>query len=269
MTAFISHLTYDFRTGLRDRSLMLMNYLFPLFFYAMMGALMTGINPAFKETLIPAMIVVGIMTNALLGMPGPAVSAREAGIYRSFKINGIPALSILSIPVISSLLHVAIVSAIITVTAAPLFGGVLPTQWGYFALIVFLATFAMAGAGMLIGTIANGARSVVLVGQIIFLPSMMLSGLMFPTSMLPPTLYRIAMLLPATHAMNAWNALAFGRAAAFNPTASLVALLAGGLLSFGLAAYLFKWDSQNATRRISIFIALLALLPYALCAILF
>jgi ABC-2 type transport system permease protein len=268
MTAFVSHLTYDFRTGLRDRSQMLMNYLFPLFFYAMLGALMTGINPDFKQNVIPAMIAVGIMTNALLGMPGPAVAAREAGIYRSFKINGVPALSILSIPVVSSLLHVAIVAAIIAATAHPLFGAALPTNWGYFALIVLLATFAMAGAGMLIGTITNGARSVVLVGQIIFLPSMMLSGLMFPTSLLPATLYRIAMLLPATHAMNAWNALAFGRPAAFNPVASMLALLAGGLVSFGLAAYLFKWDSHNTTRRTTVFIALLALLPYALCAIL-
>ena len=32
MNAFGHHLTYEFRTGLRDRSMLLMNYLFPLFF---------------------------------------------------------------------------------------------------------------------------------------------------------------------------------------------------------------------------------------------
>jgi ABC-2 type transport system permease protein len=269
MTAFMSHLSYDFRAGLRDRSLMLMNYLFPLFFYVMMGALMTGINPAFANTMIPALIIVGVMTNTLLGMPGPAVAAREAGIYRSFKINGIPALSILSIPVVSSLLHMAIVAAIITVTAHPFFGGLLPTQWGFFILIVFLSTFAMAGIGMLIGVIANGARSTMLIGQIFFLPSMMLSGLMFPISMLPPALSRIAMILPATHAMNAWNALAYGQTTTLNPYASVLALLAGGLIAFGLAAYLFSWDTQNTKRRLPAAIAMLALIPYALCAFLF
>ncbi len=267
MTAYVSHLSYDFRAGLRDRSQMLMNYIFPLFFYAMIGALMTGINPTFAQTLIPAMIAVGIMTNALLGMPGPVVAAREAGIFRSFKINGVPALNILSIPVVSSLLHMAIIAIIITATAHPFFKAVLPTQWGYFILIILLSTFAMAGVGMLIGVIANGARSTVLLGQIFFLPSMMLSGMMFPVSMLPPALYRLALLLPATHAMNAWNALAFGQKAIANPYASLAALAASGVIAFGLAAYLFSWDSQNTRRRASIAIALLALAPYALFAL--
>ncbi len=264
MTAFVSHLTYDFRTGLRDRALMLMNYLFPLFFFLMMGALMGSINPTFKQTMIPGMIVVGVMTNTLLGMPGPAVAAREAGIYRSYKINGVPALSIITIPVISSLLHVAIISAIITAAASPLFGAKLPANWGTFALVVFLATFAMSGIGMLIGVIATGSRSTILFGQIFFLPSMMLSGMMFPTSLLPPALFRIAMLMPATHAMNAWESLAFGGQAALSPTVSLIALAVGGAVAFGLAALLFNWDSHNTSRRLHPAIALLALVPYAL-----
>jgi ABC-2 type transport system permease protein len=267
VTAFVSHLSYDFRVGLRDRTQMLMNYVFPLFFYVMIGALMTGINPTFVQTLIPAMISVGIMTNALLGMPGPLVAARDAGIFRSFKINGVPALNIISIPVVSSLMHMAIISAIITATANPLFKAVLPTQWGYFILIILLSTFAMAGIGMLIGVIANGARSTVLIGQTFFLPSMMLSGMMVPSSMLPPALYRLSLLLPATHAMNAWTGLAYGQQTIINPYASLAALAAGGLIAFGLAAYLFSWDSQNTRRRASIVVALLALAPYALLAL--
>ncbi len=264
MTAFVSHLSYDFRAGLRDRSQMLMNYIFPLFFYAMIGALMTGINPTFVQTLIPGMIAVGIMTSALLGMPGPMVAAREAGIFRSFKINGVPALNILSIPVVSSLLHTAIISAIITATAAPFFKAVLPSNWVYFIAILLLSTFAMSGIGVLIGVIASGSRSTVLLGQIFFLPSMMLSGMMLPTSMLPPALHRLALLLPATHSMNAWGALAYGQEAVVNPYASLAALAASGLIAFGVAAYLFNWDSHNTRRRATLAIALLALAPYAL-----
>jgi ABC-2 type transport system permease protein len=267
MTAYVSHLAYDFRAGMRDRAQMLMNYIFPLFFYAMIGALMTGINPNFTQSLIPAMIAVGIMTSTLLGMPSPLVAAREAGIFRSFKINGVPALNILSIPVVSSLMHTAIISAIITLTAKPFFKGVLPSDWVAFILTILLTTFAMAGIGMLIGVIASGARTTVLYGQIFFLPSMMLSGMMFPTSMLPPALYRLALLLPATHAMNAWNALAYGQKAVVNPYASLAALAASGLIAFGLAAYLFNWDSHNTRRRATVAIALLALAPYALFAL--
>jgi ABC-2 type transport system permease protein len=268
MTAFMYHLNYDFRTGLRDRSLLLMNYLFPLFFYVMMGLLMTGINPTFSETLIPAMIIVAVMACALLGLPNPIVAAREAGIFRSFKINGVPALSIVSIPVLSSLLHMALVATIITLTAGRFFNALAPENWGFFILIFLLVTFAIAGIGMLIGVVSTNGRTTILISQLIFLPSMMLSGLMLPTSMLPPSLYRVALLLPPTYAMNAWRGLSFGLPASFSPYWSMVILLAGGLIAFGLAIYLFDWDSNNKSRRHNPLLALIALAPYVIGAIL-
>lgn len=267
MTAFVSHLTYDFRTGLRDRSLMLMNYLFPLAFYILVGLLMTGINPLFRDTLIPAMIVNAIMAGALLGLPNPIVSARELGIFRSFKINGVPALSIVSIPVISTLLHTALISAIIVVTAGPLFGARMPVQWGYFILVSLLTVFAIAGLGMLIGVVASNSRTTVLLAQLVYIPSMILGGLMLPTSMIPKQLLPVSMALPSTHAMNAWRGLSLGLEASFDPTISLLVLLTGGLISFGLAVYLFDWDSRNPSRKRSWPLAFLALLPYVLSAL--
>ncbi len=49
MSAFIHHLAYDFRTGIRDRSKLLMFYLFPLVFFALMGGLMSSVNPGFTN----------------------------------------------------------------------------------------------------------------------------------------------------------------------------------------------------------------------------
>jgi ABC-2 type transport system permease protein len=132
-----------------------MNYLFPLGFYAMMGLVMVQINPGFKDTLIPSIVIVAIMVSTLLGLPGPLVESREAGIYRSFKINGVPALSILTIPSLSTIFHALIVSAIIAVTAAPLFDGAVPVSWLNFALITLLTAFAFGGLGMLIGVVSG------------------------------------------------------------------------------------------------------------------
>jgi hypothetical protein len=41
-------------------------------------------------------------------------------------------------------------------------------------------------------------------------------------------------------------------------------LLISGILAFGLAVYLFSWDSRNTTRRGHPLLALLVLLPYVL-----
>jgi len=263
MTAFLNHFSFEFRTGLRNKTLLLMNYLLPLGFYAMMGLIMTEINPLFLETMIPAMVVFAILVATLLGLPDPLVTAREAGILRSYKINGVPAASILVIPALTTALHVLLVTAIITSTAPVFFDAPLPTDWLGFALTVLATAFACAGLGVLIGVISPSSRTTVLWSQLIFLPSMMLGGMMLPYTLLPATARKIAQLLPATQAMNAFRGLGQGLAADFSPQGSLAILATSGVLAFALAIYLFNWDRRNSTQRGHPLLALLALLPYA------
>jgi ABC-2 type transport system permease protein len=262
MTAFTNHFAFEFKTGLRNSTLLLMNYLFPLSFYALMGLVMTQINPLFKDTIIPAMIIFATMASTLLGLPGPLVESREAGIFRSFKINGVSALSILSIPTITTVFHALIVSTIIALTARPFFSGINPSNWGMFALLVLLTVFTFGAIGALIGVVSNGTRSTVLWSQIIFLPSMLLGGLMMPLDMLPESVRTFSSLLPTTHAMQAILGLAYGQQTVIDPLVSALILLASGLLAFGLAIYLFNWDTHNNARRGHPAMALLVLVPY-------
>jgi len=261
MNAFIHHFSFEFRTGIRNKQLLLMNYLFPLGFYLMMGFIMAEINPPFREDIIPAMIVFGILAATLLGIPDPLVNARENGIFRSYKINGVPSLSILVIPALTTILHLVIVAVLITTTAPLLFDAPLPVNWLNFSLIFVAMAFACAGISVLIGVVSPSSRMTVLWSQLIFVPSMILGGMMVPYSMLPDIAGKFAQLLPATQAMNALNGLAMGKVAAFSPWGSFIVLLISGVFAFGLAAYLFSWDSRNSTRRGHPLLALLVLLP--------
>ena len=262
MTAFINHFSFEFRTGLRDKNLFLLNYLFPLGFYALMGFLMIPINPLFRDTMIPAMIVFAVLSGMILSLPNPLVEAREAGIFRSYKVNGIPALSILVIPALTAILHMVVVAVIITATAPLLFAAPVPANWPGFILTFLLIAFASAGLGMLIGVLASDSRSTVLWSQLIYLPSMLLGGLMLPSSLLQGALAKVGLLLPSTYAMNAFVGLGQKQPVGFDPLWSVLILLAGGILAFALAIYLFTWDSRNTTRRGHPLLAALALLPY-------
>jgi ABC-2 type transport system permease protein len=262
MNAFTHHFSFEFRTGIRNKQLLLMNYLMPLGFYLMMGFIMAEINPPFREDIVPAMVAFGILSATLLGIPDPLVNARENGIFRSYKINGIPSLSILIIPALTTMLHLVIVAALITITAPLLFDAPAPVNWFNFALIFAAMAFACAGLSVLIGVVCPNSRMTVLWSQLIFIPSMILGGMMVPYSMLPDIAGKIAQLLPATQAMNAFNGLAMGKVAAFSPWGSVGMLVASGVLAFGLSVYLFSWDSRNTTRRGHPLLALLVLLPY-------
>jgi ABC-2 type transport system permease protein len=261
MTAFLTHFSVEFQTGIRNKTLLLMNYLFPLGFYLMMGLIMTQINPLFTDTMVPAMVIFTALVITQLGMPEPLVTAREAGIFRSFKINGVPALSILAIPALSTLLHLSVVSLIIVGTATPFFNAQAPVDWIGFVGVYLAVAIALSGLGLLIGVVSPNSRVTVLFSQLVFLPSMLIGGLMMPFDMLPETIGRIAQTLPATQAMNAFKALAMGMAADFDPIRSVVILLVGGLIAFGLALYLFNWDSKNNGQR-KPWLAVLALVPY-------
>ncbi len=268
MNAFAIHFSFDFRTGIRNKTLLLMNYLFPLGFFLMMGLIMPGLNPFFLNAMIPAMVVFAVLAATLLGLPESLVNAREVGVLRSYKINGVPAPSILVIPALTTALHLVIVAAIITVSAPLLFDAPVPMNWAGFVLTFSAIATASAGISVLIGVMSSNSRSQVFWSQLIFLPSMLLGGMMIPYADLPETAGRFAQLLPATQAMNAFNALAMGEVADFNAWGSVISLLVSGILGFVLAVYLFTWDSHNTNRRGHPALALLVLLPFVVMMLL-
>lgn len=267
MTALVNHFAFEFRTGLRNATLLMMNYLFPLGFYAMMGLVMTQINPMFTETMIPAMVIFSALASTLLGMPSPLVESREAGIYRSYRINGVPAANILLMPVLTTVFHVLIVAVIIALTGHPLFDGLVPENWLAFAGVTVVAVLSCAGLGSLIGVVAKDSRSVVLFSQLIFLPSMLIGGVMMPLDILPESVRPFSLLLPTSHAMQAYLGYAYGQETLLSPLGSVLVLAASGVLAFCLAIYLFNWDSKNDAQRGHPLMALLALVPYVVAVI--
>ena len=265
MKAFACHFSFEFMTGLRNRSLLLMNYLLPLGFYALMGALMTQLNPFFREQLIPAMVAFATLSGAILGLPTPLVEAREAEVLRSYRINCVPEVSLLAIPALATGVHIAATSILIAATGPLFFNAPLPIDWPAFLLVFLSFLFACTGLGSLIGVIAGNSRSAILWEQMLYLPSMILGGLMIPAEQLPTSFIRLSRLLPTTYAMDAFRGLAWKEQILYQPVLGIGVLLAGGFIAFALASCLFAWDKENRKKPI---LAALALLPYLLGALL-
>ncbi len=255
MIAFFYHVGCEFRAGLRDRSLLLMNYLFPLLFFALMGALMTKVNPLFKNTMIPAMSLFALMCSTLLSMPGTLVTARDSGLLRSYRINGVPAWAALAAPPAANLLHMAIATAIIAAAGNLAFGAPLPSDWPGFILAWLVSYAALSGLGALIGTVASSSRAAILVSQLVYIPSIMLGGLMMPANVLPDGLSTLAKLFPASHVMRSF---AGGKPG----TVSLLLLAAGAFLAFGMAMFLYEWDQKNSRSPALKVLAFAAFVPY-------
>ncbi len=262
MSALAVHFTYQFRSMLRSPAQMLTSYLFPLVFYAFMGLVMTEINPEFRANLLPSMTIFVVMTGALLGLPGPLVDEREAGIYRAYRVNGVPAAAVLAMPALTLGFHALIAASLVAVTAVPLFGAPVPGSWIALALATVLGAAVFAAFGTLIGVVSASSRSTILLTQAIFLPSMLLGGLMVPLETLPDGAQLAALLLPTTWLAQLEQATVYGREVLVDPALAVAVLVASAALTFAVAAYSFDWDRKNTTRRGHPALALLALLPF-------
>lgn len=267
MNAFANHFWFEFRTGIRNVTSLLLAYLIPLALFFMLGFVLIDIDPAFGEMFIPLMTLIAILLSTLMGLPDPLVTARKAGIFRNYKINGVPTLSLLIIPALTTIFHLVIVTIIFIGAAPLLFSVSAPLDWLGFVVTFIVTAFAMAGLGVLIGVISANSRITVLWAQAIFIPTMVV--MFIPADVMPDAVMRVAQILPPTLAMNAFRGLAMGLTTDLDALGSLVVLTMGGVLAFGLAIYLFSWDSHNETRRGHPALALLALLPYVIAVVLF
>ena len=256
MNAFVYHLGYEFVGAVRDKSRLFMNYLFPLAFLLLAGALMTKLSPGFTDRMPQAMSVFAVMCAFLLSLPTGLVAARDSGGLRSFRINGVPASAALAAPSIATAAHMVLATAIIGLVSCLAFGAKAPADWPRWAAAWSAMCAATAGLGALIGVVAGSGRAATLLAQCLYLPSILLGGLMTPAGALPPALERLSLLFPARHAMRAF-------AGGDGVAVSIAALLLGAGLAFALAALLFEWDGSNARPGGRKLLALLAFLPYA------
>src|SRR5699024_9408867 len=160
-------------------------YIFPLGFFFLIGTIMTKIQPEFKEQMIPAMILFTIMSSTLLTIPNAIVTARQSGIYRSYKIYGVNKFEIIGIITISTIIHIFMSSVVIYFFAHKIFEASKPEKPLILIGICLLYALINIGISLLIGILSNNTRVTTLWAQLIFIPSIVVGGIMLPLTNLP------------------------------------------------------------------------------------
>ncbi len=237
MSAFFKYLWIQFKMDLRNKGTLLTYYFTPLVFFFVMGSVFSSTTPLLKTTLAASMTIFSATMGAIMGAPTPLVKMKESGTMRAFKVNGIPPASTLSVSASSAFIHLFIVSVIIYVVSPIAFHSEMPQSAGLYFAILAVFLFASVGIGMFIGIFAQGQSFSTMLSMIIFLPSLLLSGIMFPASMLPKVLVWVGRLFPATYALQAFYGYAYKMETEISAGASLIIIAGIGLIMFLLSAY--------------------------------
>ncbi|MDM8236371.1 ABC transporter permease [[Ruminococcus] torques] len=197
MGAFLYGIGLQFKMDIRSRSLLVTCYLVPLLFFAVMGGIFTSIMPGSEKTLIQSMTVMGVSMGALIGVPPSLAEIYGTDVRKMYQANGAPLWYGLITLTVSAFIHLLIMSGIILAAAPVMFHAEVPS--GLMLYFVKLSLFIIASLGIagVLGMLEKNQAKLTMLCQAAFLPSILLSGIMFPSSLLPGILEKLGKLFPA------------------------------------------------------------------------
>ena len=97
---------------------------------------------------------------------------------------------------LSAFVHLMISCAIILLLAPILFEATLPVQLPFFFLALAIYILVSLSIGSILGLVVKNQAKLTMIAQLVFLPSIMLSGIMFPIDLLPDFLESIGVFSP-------------------------------------------------------------------------
>ena len=159
-------------------------------------------NPELRSTLflVPGLIAYILMITAVISTALSIVREKESGTMEQVRMAPIDTVSFVvgkSIPYF----FISLASATLIIFAAMLLFG-LPMRGNWLALLVALSLFIAGalGTGLLISTVAETQQVAFQAAMLTsFLPTLMLSGFIFPISSMPPALQIITLIVPARY----------------------------------------------------------------------
>ena len=205
------------------------------------GALQTPPTRAGIHLNLPVFASVLIAINTVLSLVTIISIYREAGILKRLRATPLRSYTILSAHVIVKLLLTAMTLALLLLVGKRYYPAGMHVRVIGFTIALMIATVSILSIGFIIASIVPTARFAQPIGSAILYPMLGLSGLFFPISALPPTLHRVASVLPLTYAVSLldgiWNGDAWS--AHFGDVGALIIVF---VVSTAISTRVFRWE---------------------------
>lgn len=198
MGAFLYSVGLHLKLNLRNKEILIMYYIVPLVFFLFMGGIFSSILPGADKTLIQSMSIFGVCMGGLLGGPVPLAEILGSDIKKAYRAGGVPLWSAAAGNFISGFLHLFFMSMIIFFAAPILFKTSIPENLPSYFLSLALLIFSSMCVATVFGLFVKNVSKLTLLCQVVFLPSIVLSGIMLPAEMLPGALRAAGKIFPAT-----------------------------------------------------------------------
>jgi ABC-type multidrug transport system permease subunit len=246
---------------MRNKMFFFFSIVFPLgMFFLYCGIFARG-NPRAVSYFLGPVIAFNVM-GSFWGLSAALVMFREQGILRRFHVTPITATDMLASSLLANYV-LAIPTVAVEVFLArvvfhvPQIGNVLSL-----AVLITVGIVSFGSLGLVVASVTNTMQETQVINQLIWLPLIFLSGATFPLAYLPATVQHFGLFLPATYLVTGLQSALYQSRPIWELGVQILALACWAILTFFVAAQLFRWEPEVKIPRNAKLWALATALPF-------
>jgi len=249
--------------ALRNKMFFFFSVVFPLGMFFLYAGIFARSNPRAVSYFLGPVIAFNVM-GSFWGLSATLVMFREQGILRRFHVTPVTATDMLASSLLANyVLTLPTVSIEVFLARfifhVPSLGNLLSL-----AVLVTVGTVSFGSLGLVVASVTNTMQETQVLNQIIWLPLIFLSGATFPLAYLPNSVQHVGLFLPATYLVTALQGALYQSFSVSQLMVQILALAVWAILTFFVAAQLFRWEPEVKIPRKAKLWALATALPFFL-----
>jgi len=255
------------RLVMRTRVALFFTFLFPIIFLFIYAGLFARGNPEAVVYMFGPVVTLNIMGSGFWGLGMQSVMQRERGSLRRYRLAPIgPGTIVLSNLLANYLLQLPTLGLLVF-CAMTIFHMPLKISLLTLLILVTVGTFAFAGFGLTIASVANTMQEAQVYNNVAWLTLLFLSGVTVPLPLLPHWIQRLAAFLPATYLVVSFQAIMVQGQPLSDHWPEMVVLLVSGTFGLLFAWKLFRWEKEEKISRRAKVLSLTFLVPFLLMGV--
>jgi ABC-2 type transport system permease protein len=228
----------------RNPSAAFFNFLLPLLFLALFGAIFGG-DQETLNVIVPGIAGMAIMSTTFSALAMNMTFLREQGVLKRMRGTPLPSGAYLTGIAANAVTNAAIQIALVVVAGRVFFGIGWPKDWLELVVFVVAGVVCLAALGVAWSHVIPNFDAAPAYVNIVFLPTIFISGVFYDVDNTPAFLRDIAQALPLTHVIDGLSAaMVTGRGLADNLSALAVIGVWAAVGSL-LAVRGFSWESRR------------------------
>jgi ABC-2 type transport system permease protein len=228
----------------RNPSAAFFNFLLPLLFLALFGAIFSS-NQADLDVIVPGIAGMSVMSTTFSALAFNITFLREVGVLKRVRGTPLPTRTYLSGIFLNAVTNTVVQVVIITVAGKAFFGVDWPKEWLELAVFVFVGVVCFASLGVALSHVIPNFESAPAYVNAIFLPLIFISGVFYDADRAPQFLLDIAQVLPLKHLIDGLSAAMVTGSPLSDNLGHLAVLGAWAAFGIFFAIHGFSWEQKR------------------------